>query len=138
VMKKVFAIISFLVLIAIAYGIYMFNKKTETLHKVKPEYTITADQLYMEFNQDEKAALLKYEGKVIEVTGKIITVTQTDSISNVLLSAENALFGGVNCSFNELENNLQNIDIVSIKGQCQGYLTSVILNNCVMGKINEL
>lgn len=135
-MKKVFAIVSILVLIGIVYGIYIFNKKTESLDNVKPEYTITADQLYMDFNMDEQAALLKYEGKVIEVTGKVIMVTKTDSISNVLLSAENALFGGVNCSFNKLEDELQKENMVSIKGQCQGFLTSVILNNCVMGKIN--
>mgnify|MGYP003887910433 CR=1 FL=1 len=114
----------------------MFNKKTESLDNVKPEYTLTANQLYKEFNEDENAALIKYEGKVVEVTGKIIAVTQTDSISNVVLGAEAALFGGVNCSFNNLEDNLQKENIVSIKGQCQGYLTSVILNNCVMGKIN--
>ncbi|WP_412986509.1 OB-fold protein [Pontimicrobium sp. IMCC45349] len=133
-MKKIATIISFLVLIAVAYGVYMFNKKTESLHKVKPEYTVTANQLYMEFANNEKSAILKYEGKIIEVTGEVIMVTKTDSISNVLLGAEEALLGGVNCSFNELENNLQKGEIITVKGQCQGYLTSVILNNCVIGE----
>lgn len=133
-MKKIATIISFLVLIAVAYGVYMFNKKTESLHKVKPEYTVTANQLYMEFVNNEKSAILKYEGKIIEVTGEVIMVTKTDSISNVLLGAEEALLGGVNCSFNELENNLQKGEIITVKGQCQGYLTSVILNNCVIGE----
>lgn len=133
-MKKIATIISFLVLIAVAYGVYIFNKKTESLHKVKPEYTVTANQLYTEFANNEKSAILKYEGKIIEVTGEVIMVTKTDSISNVLLGAEEALLGGVNCSFNELENNLQKGEIITVKGQCQGYLTSVILNNCVIGE----
>lgn len=117
-MKKIATIISFLVLIAVAYGVYIFNKKTESLHKVKPEYTVTANQLYTEFANNEKSAILKYEGKIIEVTGEVIMVTKTDSISNVLLGAEEALLGGVNCSFNELENNLQKGEIITVKGQC--------------------
>ncbi|NNK82709.1 MAG: hypothetical protein HKO92_06275 [Flavobacteriaceae bacterium] len=135
-MKKIVALVSFLVLLGVVYGIYLFNKKTGSLQNVKPDIVITADQLYMDFNKNEILALKKYEGKVIEVTGKVIMVQQTDSISNVLLSSEDALFGGINCSFNKLEDNLQKETVVTIKGQCQGFLTSVILNNCVMGKIN--
>lgn len=135
-MKKIIAVASVLVLLGTVYGIYLFNKKTGSLHNEKPDIVITADQLYMDFNKDEKLALKKYEGKIIEVTGKVIMVQQTDSISNVLLSAEGALFGGINCSFNELEFTLKKEDIATIKGQCQGFLESVILNNCVMGKSN--
>ena len=82
-------------------------EKTDSFWVANRHDTLTANQLYKEFNEDENAALIKYEGKVVEVTGKIIAVTQTDSISNVVLGAEAALFGGVNCSFNNLEDNLQ-------------------------------
>jgi hypothetical protein len=133
-MKKIILIIIALVLMAAVYGLYLFNKKTESLHNIKPDFTVTAEALFNDFNKDELAALKKYEGKVLKVTGKVIMVSQSDSISNVVLKAEAALFGGVNCSFNTLEEVLKTEDAVSIKGQCQGFLTSVILNNCVLEK----
>lgn len=133
-MKKLIAIISILVLLAAGYGIFQFTKKTPSLVKVIPEYTITADDLYRDFDSDEKNALLKYNGKVVQVTGEVEIISMTDSVSNVMLRAENALMGGINCSFNKLSENIQKDDKVTIKGQCQGFLMSVILNNCVLVK----
>lgn len=121
-------------LVAAGYGLYLFKKTTQSLLNVKPDIVITADDLFKDFEQDEQLALKKYEGKVLQVTGKIMMVSQTDSISSILLEAENALIGGINCSFNELEENLQTEDVVSVKGQCQGFITSVILNNCAIIK----
>ena len=133
-MKKVIVFLSVIGLLALLYGFYLFNKKTESLQNVEPDFVITADELYMDFSQNEKSALKKYEGKVLQVTGKIIMVTQTDSISNILLQSEQALLGGVNCSFNKLDDVLQTEDLVSVKGQCQGFITSVVLNNCTIIK----
>lgn len=133
-MKKVIVIISTIVLLVVAYSVYLFNKKTQSLQKVVPDYIMTADDLFEEFETDENSAVLKYESKVLQVTGKVLMVTKTDSISNIILIAEDAMMGGVNCSFKNLENNLKKNDIVIIKGRCQGYLTNVILNNCVLVK----
>ena len=133
-MKKVAFIISLFVLVGATYGIYLFNKKSESLQHIEPDYTLNANDLFNEFNQNEQEALKKYEGKVIEVTGQIIMISQSDSISNVILNANDALFGGINCSFNKLEDGLNKEDVVSIKGRCQGFLTSVILNNCTLEK----
>ena len=133
-MKKIVLIISILALLIASYSVYLFTKKTPSLHKVEPDYVMTANILYKEFEINERSSLSKYESKVLQVTGKVLMVTQTDSISNIILEAEDALMGGVNCSFNKLENNFIKNDIVTLKGRCQGYLTSVILNNCVIVK----
>lgn len=134
-MKKAVIIISVLVAAAIiGYGFYMFNKKTPSLENTTPDYTLTADELYQDFSTDEVNALEKYEGKVLEVTGTVLTITETDSLSYIVLNAEDALFGAVNCSFNELGKIPKNEDTIVVKGICQGYLTNVILNNCVLVK----
>lgn len=133
-MKKVIVVLLVLGFMAVLYGLYLFNKKTESLHHVNPDFVMTADSLYMAFNNDEQSALKTYEGKVLQVTGKVIMVTKTDSMSNILLHAEEAFLGGINCSFNNLEAVLQNDDYVTVKGQCQGFITSVVLNNCVIIK----
>lgn len=127
-------IITALILLSTFYGVYMFTKKTPSLLKVNPDFTMTADDLFDAFELDEQNSIVKYESKVIQVSGKILMVTKTDSVSNVILDAKNAMMGGVNCSFNKLEHTLQKDDVVTIKGRCQGYLTSVILNNCVLVK----
>ncbi|MDX1700476.1 MAG: hypothetical protein R3250_07665 [Melioribacteraceae bacterium] len=133
-MKKVIVSVIILILLVTCYGVYMFTKKTPSLQKVTPDYIVTADDLFDEFESDEKNSIMKYESQVIQVSGTILMVTKTDSISNVILNAKDAIMGGVNCSFNKLEDSLQNGDTVTIKGRCQGYLTNVILNNCVIVK----
>jgi len=133
-MKKIVVSILVLLCIGLVYGFYLYNKKTPSLENEKPDYTLTADELYTNFSTDEASAMEKYEGKILQVSGKVLMLTQTDSISNVVLNAEDALFGAVNCSFSTLKETLQKEENIVVKGQCQGYLTNVILNNCVLVK----
>ena len=133
-MKKALAVLAVILVIGVGYGLYLFNKKTPSLEHSAPDYTLTADALFTDFEQDEPGSIAKYEGKVLQVTGTVIMVSQTDSISNLILKAEDALFGGINCSFMQLDQAVQTDDTVTVKGQCQGYLTNVILNNCVLTK----
>lgn len=133
-MKKVFAIISILILLTAVYGLYLFSKKTPSLENVAPDYVVSADALFNEFDTNEPNAIKKYQGKVLQVSGKVMMFSKTDSISNIVLHAEDALMGGINCSFTNLTKDIQKDDFVKIKGECQGYLTSVILNNCLLEK----
>ena len=132
IMKKIVLLIVVLLILGGAYGFYLFNKKTPGLENVTPDYTLTAQELYDAFSLNEKSALEKYEGKVLQINGDILTFSKTDSISNVVFNAEDALFGAVNCSFNKLELNLEKNETIEVKGRCQGFLNSVILNNCVI------
>ncbi len=129
-MKKIVLILLIAILLVVFYGLFLFNKKIESLEAVPPDYIITSDELFTDFNINEEEALKKYEGKVIQVTGEVMAITKTDSISNVILSAKDAIFGGVNCSFTRLDESWKKDDTVTLKGQCQGFLTSVVLNNC--------
>ena len=133
-MKKVILGILILVIIGAAYGFYLYNKKTPSLENTQPFMSLTADELYQSFSLDETDATKKYQGKVLQVSGKILSISQSDSISNIILNAEDALFGGINCSFNSLGSMPKKGDEIQVKGRCQGYLTSVILNNCVIVK----
>lgn len=133
-MKKVILIIVGIVVLAAAYGFYLYNKKTPSLENTTPDFTLTAENLYNEFSADEKEALKIYEGKVIQVEGEILSISQSDSISNIVLNADGALFGAVNCSFKNLKPSFQKNDNVTVKGRCQGYLNSVVLNNCAIVK----
>jgi len=118
-----------IVLFAIIYGSYMFNKKVPELDTVSPDFVITADDLYATFEMDENSATEKYTDKVIEVTGEIEQVTHSENGTNIILKAKNAMMGGVNCSTRHQNRNLQAGQTISIKGRCQGFLMAVIINN---------
>lgn len=130
-------LIVFLILMVFVGGIayYLFNKKVEGLENAKAIYSLTADELYNAFEADEQAALQKYEGKVIEVRGEVLNKEENDQFVTVTLRAENAMIGGVNCSFNNLKMDAKIGDELKIKGRCQGFLMNVILTNCVV--VNE-
>lgn len=117
-------------------GLYMYNKKVPGLENVQADYSLSADELFDAFEQNEADALLKYENKVIAVTGKIASIKHGEVSSNVVLLAENALAGGINCSFSDLNKQLVTSELVTIKGRCQGFLMDVVLNNCTIDDKN--
>ena len=128
---KIIIAIAIVVAVGAGAGTYLFNKKVPGLEDVEAEYSMTADELFDAFDTNEMEAVKQYEGKVIAVSGVVSNVKNTDSTSNVVLKAENAMAGGINCSFNHPANNLKAGDNITVKGRCQGFLMDVILNNCV-------
>ncbi|MCB0733403.1 MAG: hypothetical protein KDC76_02415 [Bacteroidetes bacterium] len=130
-------IILSIVLIAVVgalIGNYLYNKRVPGLEDVAPDYSLSADELFNAFDADEATALSKYEGKVIAVTGEVVNITSDSSSFSVTLGAENALAGGVNCSFHDKTKGISTGDQVTIKGRCQGFLLDVVLNNSSLVK----
>lgn len=78
-----------------------------------------------------------YEGKVLQVHGQVLMLQTNDSIASLILDAENAMMGGVNCSFNHTDVQVERRTEVIVKGRCQGFLTQVVLNNCIIISENE-
>jgi len=128
---KIFSAIVILGLVGAGVGYYLFTKKVPSLENTKADFALSSDELFDAFEEDESASLAKYEGKVIAVSGSVSRIKLTDSTSNITLFAENAMAGGINCSFNEVVSNIKKGDEVTIKGRCQGFLMDVVLNNCI-------
>ena len=123
------------VLLALAGGLmafYMFNKKVPSLENIKSDFALTANELFDAFNLNEEEALLKYENKVLEVTGKIVSIKQGEVSTNIILFAEDAMAGGINCSTTNLVSDISKGQNIKIKGRCQGFLMDVVLNNCIV------
>lgn len=117
-------------LVAGAYGIYAFNKKVPGLEKTRADYSLTADEIYSAFEMDEAAALEKFDGKVVEVSGTVLSVKTENEQNNIIIAAESAFGGGVNCSLSSPVEGIEKGMTIKIKGRCQGYLMDVVLNNC--------
>ena len=127
-MKKILIALIVLALIGAAFGYYLYNKPVESLEHKKADVAISADQLLKEYESDEKAANDKYLGKIVEVSGKVIDITNEEGKKKVNLETSNPI-SAIIC---ELEGsgdtgNLKAGDDVKMKGKCTGYLSDVIL-----------
>lgn len=116
----------------IAYKIY--NKPHRDIAAERADYTVTADALFDEFEQDEPAANAKYLDNVVEVSGILEEIGfNTDDIPVYTLKAENAMIGGISATLESTEEHnadLQPGDGVIVKCRCTGKLMDVVLVNC--------
>jgi cytochrome c-type biogenesis protein CcmE len=130
--KKILLSIGILVCIGLAIGIYLYRKPRTTAASQQTDFTITADELYKQFETNETGANAKYTGKILEITGTVGEVQKTDSTLSVLLTAKEAM-GGVNCSMATTEvANVQQHKTVTVKGKCAGFLMDVNVLDAVI------
>lgn len=129
-------VVSFIALSAILAAIYMYNLKATDMSKAKPDFVVSAMNLQKEFEIDEAVASQKYINKILEITGKIATITKGENNTiNFSLVTENEL-SSVMCTFPTLTDPLifKPGDEIKLRGRCSGYLMDVQLNNCAVIK----
>ena len=90
---------------------------------------------------DKKGSGEKYNGKVIQISGKYSGIEENDTLSVIVFSFKQGIFGdeGIRCilltRYKNIKNNLPKDSLISIKGFCSGYNeTDVILTNCSIQK----
>ncbi|UZO81545.1 OB-fold putative lipoprotein [Aquimarina sp. ERC-38] len=127
-----FIIVSALVAFGIAF--YMYQKKVPGLASENASYQVTANELFDAFNDNEEAASQQFLEKVIAVTGEVVSIKENNDQYTVVLHADNAMAGGINCSFRNTPDTIEKGATITIKGRCQGFLMDVVLNNCVLEK----
>ena len=121
-------------LLLFAWGFRLYTKGHQSVAGVSVAFSLDADSLYNQYQQDEHAADLKYLGKVIEVRGKISEIQHNGPLEIWILSAHTGS-GGINCQLFPGEKyptgNPHTGDSVSITGKCTGFLMDVNLADCV-------
>lgn len=109
--------------------------------KMKADFELSADELFNEFDADESIATQKFQDKIISVTGTLESVkTVIDGQIQVVMSAENAMFGGIKAlmhqdyvnksGYMEKIKNLKSGMVANLKCKCVGFDLEVDLNNC--------
>jgi hypothetical protein len=127
-------VVFFIALAVILAALYMFNMKHKDMSKARPDFVITASVLQKTFEDDEKAASLKYINKIMEVTGKISLVKPTENNTlSISLATENDL-SSVICTFSSISDptKFRIGEEITIRGECSGFLMDVLLNNCAV------
>jgi hypothetical protein len=132
--KIALGVVFLIAVTSILAALYLYNKKSPNLATLKPDYIITSAALQKSFEENEKMASEKYINKIIEVTGKINSISPPqNNIISLSLSTENDL-SSINCTFAPATDpeaiNLGNT--ITIRGECSGFLADVLMKNCVI------
>jgi hypothetical protein len=121
--------------------VFIYNKSHPDFEKMKPDYTLSASDLYNSFKANTNESETKYNGKVLSISGTISKVESTDSLVIAVFVFNQGMFGdeGIRCtvlpSYNEEAKNLQPNGVYSIKGFCSGFNDpDVILEQCSIMK----
>jgi len=124
-----------IVISIILFSIY--NTKKRNISSEETNYKVYANLLFLEFENDETAASKKYINKVIEIKGKIGEISKSQDKDQMFVLRETEDIFGINCMVvieNIKSNHYLVGDSITIKGIVQGYLSDVIVNNCIIIK----
>lgn len=117
--KMIFFFIVVLVLLGGAFGYYLFNKGPLDVRSSSAT-KISATTLYQQLSTDSVSALTKYAGKILEVSGRVSSVTSNQKKEQVILLESGSGNAYVNCSMEEIITNAEASSTVTIKGICSG------------------
>ena len=100
-----------------------------------PAITVSAATLIADFEANEIAADLKYENKILRVSGIVMRIGK-DILDDpyVVIGSDAGEFWGIQCMFNSEYAlvSLREGRQVTIEGKCTGYFISAMLRNCVI------
>lgn len=132
-MKKLIPIVILIAAIiggTVAYR--MYNKPHRDIASEDAAFSLTANELFDAFEENEADANAKYLDQVVEVTGEVAEVTENSAGQAVItITAANAMLGGVSATMQEAGGvNISEGETATVKCRCTGYLMDVILVNC--------
>jgi hypothetical protein len=120
--------------------VYVYNKSHPDYEKMKPDYTLSASELYNSFKANTTGSGKKFNGKILAVSGTVNKVETVDSLVIVIFVFNQGIFGdeGIRCtmlpSFNVEAKKLRPDNVYKIKGFCSGYDTDVNIEHCSIVK----
>lgn len=135
-MKK-WAVIIILALGVGAYiGYKMYNKPFDVMKDMKEDFSLTAEDLYNQFDANEVEANKKYLNKIILVSGKVQGTVVNDTGMTGLSLETGSPMGGIICEFDTktdpVKQKYEPGTELQLKGICTGKLMDVVLSRCIV------
>ena len=134
--KKQFLLLGLVVGLISAYVIWStFLKTAPSTTSLDTEAEITANELYQAFYSDETEANKLYLNKIIEVSGVVTSIDESEDLKpSISLATEG--FGVIKCTFETAEDfDPKSVSVgaqITIKGECIGYLLDVLIRNSII------
>ena len=126
-MKKSIVIIFLLLILAGTWIAYRMYNKPHRDPATETSIQITAVDLFRSYETNEVEANGRYLDKVLEVSGKVIEITNNqENFPVIILETDNPMFA-VRCTMEKSDASANVGDTVKIKGICTGYLSDVII-----------
>jgi hypothetical protein len=125
IIKIVFILLGVGILIIGGVGFYMFNMPHRDVQAAKSDYKLKASEIVLEYLENPIGANDKYlddegDSKILEITGKIASITTDFNQQKVVLLKEDNSKAGVTCTFTEKTNqsvmDLKEGQEISVKG----------------------
>ncbi len=92
---------------------------------------VKAADLFKAYSDNEQQANGLYLDKVIQVTGKVTEVKTNQSGQQVVVLETTDPIFGVSCTLKAADPSLKSGMTSTLKGFCSGYLSDVVLRECV-------
>lgn len=68
---------------------FVYNKEHKNIEEEKADYSLKIEEIVNEFEAQYDSAIVKYNGKVIEISGKMDRIEPNDSISSIVFKVGN-------------------------------------------------
>lgn len=129
-------------IIGLIVAFYMWNKPHRDIAEEEVAFTVTADDIYNEYQLNEQAANEKYLDQVVQVTGVVEDVAaDQEGKPMLILSAEEAMMGGVSATLmDEAAVRADAVEVgdeVTLKCRSTGLLMDVVLIDCSFANKEE-
>ena len=129
-MSKRIYIPAIILLLTAFIGYRLYNKPHRKAN-TEPFISIQASELFNSFAENEVEANENYLDKVIEVHGVISSISlNQDGALVIVLQSSDPLFG-VSCTLEKTSKDFTVGDTIHLKGICKGYLSDVVLTDCI-------
>ncbi len=113
--KKIFITISFLTVLAVSYGAFLYHKPHKNIETVESDITANATELIAQFNTNKDQISNNLFEKVLEVSGTITHIEQSSEHTLLILD------DGIKCELHTINKELSPGNTVKLKGVYSGF-----------------
>ena len=122
-------------IIGLIASLYYYNKPHVNVEKSNAVYSLTAQNLIKEYQENEKNTNEKYTERVIQIEGNIYEISTLRGNTVVTLKdsvSESSIICHMQAEDNKRVLSLKKGSRVTLKGVCTGYLLDVIMVRCIL------
>lgn len=124
-MKWVLAALLFMIIAGAAFY-YYYNKPRREIDS-ESAISVTAYELFRDFETNEPEANLKYLDKVVEVSGLVGEISSNQQGKTIVVLESDSAFGGIACTIDGTSAGISVGSDVTMRGICKGFLTDVVV-----------
>ncbi len=133
IFKYLLITIGVFLLIGALSSLYLYYMPDKNLASSTADFTVKANALFNEYDQNQTAGDQKYMDRIIEVAGRIAEISKDQKGATVILLRSQEAISGVLCTLKEGEQVNKKVgDKIKMRGICTGMLMDVVLNKCVV------